>query len=61
MYVRREVKKIEQIKQDWADEVRKIDLDSEVKGLNQEKYNKSYRDLEKKYLLLLREAMNKSI
>ena len=29
------LKRIEQIKQDWADEVRKIDSDSEVKGLGQ--------------------------
>ena len=45
------LKRIEQIKQDWADEVRKIDSDSEVKGLGQKKYNKPYKDLEKKYLV----------
>lgn len=55
------LKRIEQIKQDWADEVRKIDSDSEVKGLGQKKYNKPYKDLEKKYFPLLREAINKNI
>ncbi|HCJ08734.1 MAG TPA: hypothetical protein DHV96_10370 [Lachnospiraceae bacterium] len=55
------LKRIEQIKQNWADEVRKIDSDKEVKGLNQEKYNKPYRELEKKYLPLLREAINTNV
>ena len=55
------LKRIEQIKKEWADEVRKIDSDKEVKGLSQEKYNKSYRELEKKYLPLLREAINTNI
>lgn len=50
-------KKIEQIKKEWADEVRKIDSEKTFIGFNQVKQNEEYKELEEKYLPRLLELM----
>ena len=52
------LRKIEQIKKEWAAEVEKIDSDEEFIGFNQQKCNKQYKVLEKKYLPQIMELMD---
>ena len=51
------LKRIEQIKKEWAAEVKKIDEDEEFIGFNQKKCNEKYKALENKYLSQIRELM----
>lgn len=51
------LRKIEQIKKEWADEVRKIDSEKPFTEFNQEKQNREYKELEEKYLPRLLELM----
>lgn len=52
------LRKIEQIKKEWAAEVEKIDSDEEFIGFNQQKCNEQYKVLEKKYLPQIMELMD---
>lgn len=50
-------RKIEQIKKEWADEVKKIDSEKSFSGFNQTKENEEYKKIEGKYLPKLLELM----
>ena len=52
------LRKIEQIKKEWAAEVEKIGSDEEFIGFNQQKCNEQYKVLEKKYLPQIMELMD---
>lgn len=52
------LRKIEQIKKEWAAEVKKIESDEEFTGFNQKKCNEQYKILEKKYLPMIMELMD---
>lgn len=51
------LKEIEQIKKEWADEIKKIDSEKSFTEFNQEKNNKEYKKIEGKYLPRLLKLM----